>query len=566
VFLKAVRKKDGATFWYLARSRRQDRRIGTEYLWSFGQLRDDQVEHLRTWLALLSEGPDAIGRVLAVFQSVKSLRSLDHGIVAAVHAIFRTLGLRTLLLEAFAGVPRKGLLVNMVEVMVANRLDSPSSKLAIATDWFPRTSLPFLLPNGDEPWTEDHLYAALDALDLRRDRLERRLYERIVRPLGGPGGILLNDLSSTYFEGDEEGNTLAEYGYSRDHRPDRKQVVFGLVLTPQGFPITLEVYQGNTKDETTLEGTLERLHRLFGIRGGTFVGDRGLVTEENLKRLHRAGFRYVMAERAWNEKEVLAAAREKRLAPFPKRRGEGWCEVIDREGGRHIAVYSEAKEIEQLATLDRRISEAQDIETWGRRRVKRALETAEGHHELLREVSSRLIASGADLLYDVAWDPNSTTGLSLRKNEKRRAWEEEAAGWWLLSTDTELPGDQVVTLYKSLARAEGAFRDLKGPLQLRPVRHWRAWRVRGHLQLCALSYLVEQWVEQKVRSAGGRWTEVTGVAALQKLRSIRLELLGVPGMPAMRKWAVTELSAEERDVTELLGITNDVSEFPKGLV
>ncbi|EQD50877.1 transposase IS4 family protein, partial [mine drainage metagenome] len=123
--------------------------------------------------------------------------------------------------------------------------------------------------------------------------------------------MLMKDISSTYFEGQGVRSALEAKGYSRDRVRGSLQVNWSLVLTPKGYPVTLEVYPGNTKDETTVAGTLERLQRVFHLTEGIFVGDRGMLTETNLKLLHGAGFHYVVAETLWDEKGVLAEAAEK---------------------------------------------------------------------------------------------------------------------------------------------------------------------------------------------------------------------------------------------------------------
>ena len=213
----------------------------------------------------------------------ENLPSFRLGVPALGHALFRRLGLRTILNNAFAGVDHKGLAIDLTEVMVLNRLDDPASKLALWQEWYPHTALPHLLGIPAQGWDEDRLYDTLDVIDARRDRIELQVYEKVVRPLeGSEPKVLMKDLTSSYFEGSGIANPLSAKGYSRDRIRGSRQVNWSLVLTPKGFPVTLEVYPGNTMDETTVAGTVERVGGVFGLKHGTFVGDRGMLTKKNL--------------------------------------------------------------------------------------------------------------------------------------------------------------------------------------------------------------------------------------------------------------------------------------------
>ncbi|EQD73902.1 transposase, IS4 family protein, partial [mine drainage metagenome] len=185
--------------------------------------------------------------------------------------------------------------------------------------------------------------------------------------------VVMKDLTSTYTEGEGADRSLWAHGYSRDHRSDRRQVNWSLVVTPEGLPITLEVYPGNTKDETTVAGTIRRLRTVFGLKEAVFVGDRGMRTTKNLELLHAGGYHYVVAETLWNEKEALAEARGKARAPRSKtgHLGESWCEVIGKDGRRHIAVFSVAKETEEKAALGDRLRKGKELQKWAQAGVNR---------------------------------------------------------------------------------------------------------------------------------------------------------------------------------------------------
>ena len=332
VFLKA-NGYGPHTIWYLAHNHWVDGKTRTEYLRKLGPLTPQQVDQYRRFLALLDQGPDAVAQATAAFQKAKPFDQRRHGVPAVVHALFEKLGIRQILLDSFAGVEDKLFRAKLVEAMVANRLDDPRSKLSLYEDWYPRTSLPFLLNLPPEAWTEDDLYETLDLLGERQDRIERRLWAVGTKGRSEGFPVVLKDLTSTYTEGEGADRSLWAHGYSRDRRPDRRQVNWSLVVTPEGLPITLEVYPGNTKDETTVAGTIRRLRSVFGLKEAIFVGDRGMLTKKNLELLHAGGYHYVVAETLWNEKEALAEARGKSRAPRVEE-GSPRGELLrgDREG------------------------------------------------------------------------------------------------------------------------------------------------------------------------------------------------------------------------------------------
>ena len=593
--LKAIPKGE-RTYYHLATSFRDGPHVRTRYLHHSGALTPQQAEGLRHWLGQWTAlGP---GRVPSLATSPRdalefeeNLPSFRHGIVALGHAAVGRIGLRSALNDAFGRVPERGLRLKLVEAMVLNRLEDPSSKLRLAEEWYGRTSLPHLLDLAVSSFDEDDLYETMDLLDARRDRIEALVYERVVRPLegGGSGGVLMKDISSTYFEGQGVRSTLEAKGYSRDRLRGSLQVNWSLVLTPKGYPVTLEIYSGNTKDETTVVGTVERLERVFGLKEGTFVGDRGMLTETNLKLLHAAGFHYVVAETLWNEKEVLAEAAKKTRTPMsPARvagkgrrprlevgsspevgeelREESWCEVVGKDGRRHIVVYSEVKRQDEFESLEERLAAGRAIETWARAGVKRGEWTEANHHELVKSVTKQLVKEGADLLYEVEWDQDSVGGLNLLVNRERKEWEEAKAGWWMLTTDTELSGPEVVEVYKSLAVVERAFRTIKGPIQVRPVGHQLDRRIRSHLYVCVLAYLVERWIQLKVREGGEPgWARLTGEQALEEVREGRLQQVGIQGTE-IRRWKVAGFTRVAELLLEKLGVKAEAMRVPTGLL
>ena len=182
----------------------------------------------------------------------------------------------------------------VVELLAVNRLIAPRSELSIHEKWFPQTAMAALLESDERVAEKDRLYRALDRMLEHKEALEEHLAERWKDLFGATFDVLLYDLTSTYFEGEAEEVDKARRGYSRDQRPDCKQIIIALVVTPEGFPLSYEVFAGNRADVTSLEDMLEAVERKHGRARRVWVFDRGVVSEENLQNLRRRGASYLV--------------------------------------------------------------------------------------------------------------------------------------------------------------------------------------------------------------------------------------------------------------------------------
>ena len=211
----------------------------------------------------------------------------------------------------------------VMELLAVNRLCAPGSELSIHERWFSRTAMDFLLGCDEAVAGKDRLYRALDKALEHRDALMGHLQERWSDLFGAECQILLYDLTSTYFEGEAEGVESAARGYSRDHRPDTLQVIVALVVTPEGFPVAYEVFDGDTADVTTLEEIVDKIENKYGMRGRVWVFDRGIVSEDNLQDLRQRGAYY------------LVGTPRRKLADFERELLEGdWQEIAGKPGVR----------------------------------------------------------------------------------------------------------------------------------------------------------------------------------------------------------------------------------------
>ena len=390
----------------------------------------------------------------------------------------------------------------MALVLVLCRLCEPSSELHIVEHFYGQSALADLLGMASEKINQQRLYRALDALLPHKNALEVFLKNRMGELFGLEYDLLLYDVTSTYFEGQAERNPLAQRGYSRDHRPDCKQVCIGLVVTKCGMPLGYEVFAGNRPDVTTLQEIVETMERRYGPADRIWVGDRGMVSAENIAFLKRSGRRYIVGTpksmlRQF-ERELLAedwhAIREGlevKLCPSPD--GDETfvlCRSRDRR----------EKEKAMHGRFERRIEEGlQRIEATCRKQRLDPLVVAGRVGRLLGQNSR-----AAGLFHtEIKTSSDGRAVLDWHKVDAWRDWAALSEGCYLLRSNvTDWSDEDLWKAYIQLTEAEAAFRIHKSDLALRPIWHQREDRVLAHILVCFLAYVLWKTLAQMCQHAG----------------------------------------------------------------
>jgi hypothetical protein len=432
-----------------------------------------QVKH-RTLASLTALPPavvDAIERSLrgerlvGAAEAFRIRRSLPHGHVAAVLGMLRSVGLEALL------EPRPSRARDLACALVVARLISPASKLATART-LGQTTLGDVV--GVAGATEDELYGALDWLLARQARVEAALARRHL----GAGSLVLYDVTSTY---------------GRDHRPDRSQIVFGLVTDERGCPIAVEAFTGNTADPATLETQLDKVRTRFGLTDVVLVGDRGMLTSARIERLKAlGGIGWVSCLRGPAIRRLVDAGDlqlglfdETNLAEIRSAEFPGERLVVCRNPA--LAAERARKREALLAETEVALSRVARLVERGRLRTAAAIGLRAG-----RVVDRKKMAKHIEL--DIA-----DGRFAYRRRTAAIAAEAALDGLYVVRTSVpaeRLDAAAVVETYKRLSVVERDFRMLKGDeLAIRPIFHWRADRVRAHLFLCLLAAYVRWHLE-----------------------------------------------------------------------
>jgi transposase len=397
--------------------------------------------------------------------------------------------------------------------MTLNRLIHPTSELAMP-EWIRTTALADILGVDFDELAEDALYRNLDKLHQHRVSIEAALAERERNLFGLDQTVFLYDVTSTYFEGRALGNAKAKRGYSRDHRGDCKQVLVGLAVNRDGFPLAHEVFAGNRHDSTTLEEMLQALDRRVGLRPEqTVVVDRGMAGKPNLEQIRARGLHYLVAEPYAERKDWIAefqdsgefTAVEREPSPQNPFQKKSTIQVkMRRVGGEtHVlCLSSERKEKDRAIRELHQKRLLADLEKLKKRVAKgkgRGTKPAEVRESIgrLKERYSRVAR-----YYRMEYDEEKRT-FEYHLEENKRAEAEQLDGSYLLKTDREdLSADEAWRIYILLTRAEAAFRALKSPLAERPIFHHKECRVEAHIFLCVLAYHLLTAIEKTLLDAG----------------------------------------------------------------
>lgn len=436
--------------------------------------------------------------------SVERVR--EFGEVYLPLALWHRLGLGKLLKELIKPGREKVGWETVASVLVAARFCSQRSELGIAEGWYEKTALEDLLGVEKERINDDRLYRALDVLGAHKEKLCSHLIERYRDWFGVRMEFLLYDVTSTFFEGAASQNPKSQRGYSRDSRPDCKQVCIGLVCTLEGLPLSYEVFSGNRVDVTTVEDIVKMMEDKYGAAERVWVMDRGMVSEANIDLLRERRALYIVGtpkselrhfesalleEENWTE---VQAGLEARMVEHPDGRG--------RE--KYVLCRSTARAEKERAMLERQSHrlavELAKIQTWLARSPQEDLEKV---GRRIGRALGKYPAAARIMEARVEQDPmGRACHLAFFSHLEAGQCAHHSQGAYLLRTNCEQTNPATIwRWYIQLISAEAAFRTAKSDLGLRPIFHHLESRVDAHILVCFLALALwrslEQWMHAK---------------------------------------------------------------------
>jgi transposase len=446
---------------------------------------------------------------------VRWTRPRDFGDVWLGWHLWQRLGLDGFCETALDGVPAEVPWSRIAAVLAINRLCAPGSELAIEARWYATTALDEVLGIDAARGNTDRLYRCLDLLLPHKVALERHLAARYGELFGVQYELLLYDLTSTYVEGEAAGNLQMRRGYSRDHRPDCKQVVLALVVSPEGFPLAYEVFDGNRTDVTTLDEILAAVEAKYGQAQRVWVLDRGIVSERNLATLRARGAHYLVGT---PRARLRAFERELLAGEWQHVRETVEVQLIpSRDGTETFVLCRSAMRREQEQAMRRLASQRleQALERLAAPVAERPRTDPDWLHERIGRLKERYARVAR--LYDIRLTgTGSARRLHWQLRPERYAWHEARAGAYLLRTNlTATDPATLWTRYVQLTEVEAAFRALKSELAIRPIWHQKASRVQAHILVAFLGYALWVTLKHTLRAAGA------GLSPAQTLHQCR---------------------------------------------
>ena len=481
MYIEKVPNRNSPPAVLLRESYREGDQVKKRTLANLSKLPDDIIDNLK--LALK-------GATLSMNEGIPNhfevIRSLPHGHVMAILETIKKLGLDKIISEKSSRIR------NLVVAMIVARIINPKSKLATARGFNSETCSQSLGQLLDlEKADEDELYNALDWLLEKQEKIEKHLALKHLQS----GTLVLYDVTSTYLEGD--GCELGKYGYNRDKKKGKTQIVFGLLCSAKGCPIAVEVFEGNTSDGATLSGQIEKVRKGWGIENVVWVSDRGILTNSKIKELVKPieGLDYITGLtkpqiRKLAEVEViqLGLFDQVNLVEF---------ESEDYPDERLIACrnpfIAQKNQLQREALLEA-VEKELDLIVQATQREKRALK---GQDKIALRVGKVLNQFKVNKYYNLEI---TEEGFSYQRKLELIAQETALDGVYVLRTSLEstlMDAATTVKAYKSLSQVEEAFRCYKSiDLKVRPIYHYKGDRVKAHIFLCMLAYYVEWHLKQ----------------------------------------------------------------------
>ena len=476
-----------------------------------------------------------------VEQLPRLLGAKDFGNVFAVAETWKGLGLSAILSRAGIEGETTFPTADLIELMVVNRLCDPCSKLALL-EWLDGVYFPGY-EESKPPY--HHLLRAMDRLIAVKEKAELLIAKRFLSLHEGPVDLVFYDITSTYFEGDKSllEDDIRKFGYNRDGKLDCRQIVMGIVMTREGIPLCHHVFPGNTVDKSTVVSVIRDLKSRFRLDRVVFVGDRGMLSDDNLDTILDEELGFIVAH-TLRRNAVAAKVIEKLEERFDRTQEEEQFLADERESVRFVLAYSpeiartvRAKRTTLLSQADAFMENA--LLRLASPSPRGRKPTPQGTYDRIRDYlrDHHLLS-----LYQVGIDGDH---VMVHPNGKTRSWEEKIDGMLLVeTTDLSSPPEEIIHRYKELAEIERGWRALKSTLLLRPVHHWTEDRIKAHVFICVLALQIERLMRNRLKT-------LSVSKALDRLRRIKVGEMRVGDTATL---LATEVTAEQKEIMRELGV------------
>lgn len=539
MFLRCSRRnKDGKVheYWSIVENRRlADGRVAQRHVLYLGEINASQREAWRKTIEVHEQGGtrrqvalfpagsmpcddvDAIGVRLS---ELRLRRPRQWGACWLALQLWQQLELdsfwRSRLRPSREGTPW----LKVLKTLVAYRLIDPGSEWRLHRQWFDASAMADLLDADFALAEKNTLYRCLDKLVQHKDELFKFLKRRWGELFGASFEVLLYDLTSTYFETDEDRgpDDLRQYGYSRDKRGDCRQIVIALIVTPEGFPLSYEVMSGDTADSTTLSGFLDRIEHRYGRADRIWVMDRGIPTEDSLAKMRAMGASYLVG----TPKGRLTRLEQAFL-------GQPWAQV--RQGVRVKRLATE-EDVYVLAQSDARIAKERGMRMKRLRRYVQRLQALQGQSLTRDQLLMKLGAARHDagraaglVAVSIPKASATTASLEFRLDRAKLRQVRRREGRYLLRTNIgNRQPEALWRFYIQLTEVEQAFKEIKHDLSIRPIYHRTEPRIEAHVFVAFLAYCLQVTLKARLRECAGGTTPREVIDKFERMQMVDVVL------------------------------------------
>lgn len=544
MYLRSTRrKKDGKEHRYFSvvESRRlSDGRVAQRTVLYLGEINDQQQaawrkslevfdEQEQSWrsLSLFPEDReipgDAVNSLQVNLSGIQLRRPRTFGSCWLACRLWHQLGLDEFWREKLPQGREAVRWEQVLQLLVINRLLEPGSEYRLHREWFDRSAMDQLLGVDFAVAEKDRLYRCLDRILEHKQDLFVWLKQKWADLFDADFEVLLYDLTSTYFEGEAEGNAKAKRGYSRDGRPDCAQVVIAVVVTPEGFPLAYEVMDGNTSDRATLRQFLEHIESTYGKAKRVWVMDRGIPSEAILAEMRQPERQ--MLYLVGTPKGKISQHEKKWLdLPWQKVRDSVEVKLYEHDGELYVLAKSEGRQQKEIAIRRKRLARLL-------RKLRAMRRSLPKRDQLLLRIGAAKTEAGRAFGFVKIQLPEAGQAVTresfrFQVDKAKLAHAQRRDGHYLLRSNLTAEDPAVLwTRYVQLTQIEAVFRSLKSELGVRPVYHQLEHRVDAHIMVAFLAYCLQVTLKNQMRShAPG----LTPAAVLDKLAAIQLIDVHIP--------------------------------------
>jgi transposase len=481
----------------------------------------DEEQHRFTPLSLFPEDRpvpgDAIDSVQVKLSEMKLERARPYGNCWLGCELWRQLHLDRFWAEKLPAGRESVAWAQVLELLVVNRLIDPGSEFRLHRQWFDQSAMDVLLGQDFQVAEKDRLYRCLDRVLPRKQELFVHLQQRWKDLFEAEFDLLLYDLTSTYVEGEAEQNPKAKYGYSRDGKPNCKQVVIALVMTPRGLPMAYEVMDGNTSDKSTLRGFLDKIEGMYGKARRIWLMDRGIPTEAILTEMRSSRqetFYLVGTSRA----KVKKYEKKWLELPWHKVRESVEVKLFAEDGELYVLAKSEGRQAKEVAIRRKKLARLL-------RKLRAMRRSCPKRDQLLMRVGAAKTDVGrafgfVKINLPAAGQEVTRETFTFRLDKTKLKEAEMRDGHYLLRTNLVAEDPAVLwDRYMQLTQIEAAFKCLKSDLGIRPIHHQLEHRVDAHILVAFLAYCLSVTLKHRLKAhAPG----LTPRAVLEKLATIQM--------------------------------------------